>query len=1058
MNGSVFWRLVWKEYRLQRAFWISMAVLTVLVELLVLAFVRAGPERVTWLFAIGLGLPAFYALGCGATLFATEHEAGTYGFQRALPVSAIGLFGSKLVFALGSTLAMIALLWSLAALMAGWHLPRPEGHLALWGLWGLASLELLVWGVFFSLLSTRPLKAAILGAVAASLSTQCAVSALGPLYNVDPYLAAVPYRVAIGAVVALLDVLLGYGWFREVDGVSGALEHLRRLGVIARRHWALLVLLLLPLLAVLANWPWFATARYPIALAGCLWCFTSVEVLVWAMFVSLLLRRSLNLAILVLALVSFVVHVAGAGTMPLERALLIHTLYHSVLPLRAPMVAVVALADLWLAYRRRGETTVRARPVAQTLPAAELPRRTALGRLLWHQWRQSVRMMAALSVLLVPLLLTVVSQWGQRGQVDELRIAVVAVLALAGVPLMGACVFLADQRGHGFRFFAERGIRPGHVWLSRHLVWMAVLFCWTLLVFMTTLAFLDPPAREPQHAVVILGYVFGLAILGYTAGQLCSMFLRSGILAGFFSLVLSGVLCGWAWLMWFLQVPWTWSVVPIPLALLLATWLRAGGWLLERDTLRAWLGPILALMVPAVAVLTAVPAYRVYQIPAVDPGFSPEEFARPATAEERETFQMYYRASLMYVPREAPKRAPDVASESAPPESEAERTARDAAWIKANQEAIGLMLTASRRPTCDFFDPLSDPSKAEVLQRCRFLCDALVASAAQLESEGKLDATWERYEAAVRVSLHFRHRGAWMGPGVADRVEGNVYGRLPTWAAQPGQTPQRIEAAIRQLAKLAEHVPSRSEAIKSDYLRTRRVISSGPAAFAQEIDRTRPRFWATLAMQRLPWERARALRILNLMTARDLKSFSEVESAISREASFVLPDDFRDDPEWLAMMRPTPLLAALHYWFHYGGRSWACTRDLASIETRRRAVRLLLALEARKIEHGELPKKLDELTPSYLDRLPADPYSAEQFQYFPQGLPIPITSAPWDGGEPEVIRAHTPLIWSTSESVIVKDAGEGIPDRYRIVTGRGTSRRPTSEYDVWASGWSFPLP
>jgi len=1056
MNESVFWRLVWKEYRLQRAFWISMAVLTVLVQLLVLAFVWPGPERITWLFAIGLGFPAFYALGCGATLFATEHEAGTYGFQRALPVSVMRLFGSKLVFALGSTLAMITLLWSLAALMAGWHLPRPEGHLALWGLWGLASLELLVWGVFFSLLSTRPLKAAVLGVVAASLSTECAVSALGPLYNVDPYLAAVPYRVAIAAVVALLDVLLGYGWFREVDGMSRALEHLRRLGVIARRHWALLVLLLLPLLAVLANWPWFATARYPIALAGCLWCFTSVEVFVWAMFVSLLLRRSLNLAILVVALVSFVVHVAGAGTMPLERALLIQTLYRSVLPLRAPMVAVVALADLLLAYRRRGETTVRARPVARTLPAAEVPRRTALGRLFWQQWRQSVRMMAALSVLLVPLLLTVILQWGQRGPFDELRIAVVAVLALAGVPLTGACVFLADQRGHGVRFFAEHGIRPGDVWLSRHLVWMAVLLPWTVLLLIAILLFLDPPARQPQHAAVILGYGFGLAILAYAGGQLCSMFLRSGILAGFFGLVLGGVLFGWAGLMWFLQVPWIWSVLPIPAALLAATWLRAPGWLLERNTLRAWLRPALALILPAAAVLAAVPLYRVYDIPAVDPGFSPEEFARRATAEETATVEMYREAAFMYVPISARKLPSGADEETAPPEPEEERNAREKAWIEANEEVIALTVKASRRPACDFFDPLSDPSKAEVLRGCASLSDVLLASAGLLQSEGKLDAAWQRYLAALRVSLHLRHRGgAWFGPDIADSVEGDVYDHLPTWAAHPDQTPEGIEAVIRQLEKLTQHVPSRSDGFKCDYLWARRVISGDPVALAQELDiRRRREFWAALAVQWLPWERARALRGLNLMTARDLKSFLDVESAILREASFAFPDDPREKQEWLALMRSTPLLAALHY----SPRSWAYTRDLASMTTRRRAVHLLLALQAWKIEHGELPKTLDELVGPYLERLPLDPYAAEPFRYFRQGLPIPIRSSPWGSGESEVVEAGRPFIWSTSESVIVKDADEGIPDRYRLYTDRGRSRRPTSEYDVWASGWPFPLP
>jgi hypothetical protein len=623
---------------------------------------------------------------------------------------------------------------------------------------------------------------------------------------------------------------------------------------------------------------------------------------------------------------------------------------------------------------------------------------------------------------------------------------------------MGACVFLADQRGNGVRFFAEHGIRPGYVWLSRHLIWMAVLLLWAVLLLIAILLVLDPPAREPQHAVAILGYGFGLAILAYAGGQACSMFLRSGILAGFFGLVLSSVLGGWAWLMWFLQVPWLLSVMPIPLALLLATWLRAPGWLLERNTLRAWLGPGLALILPTVGVLTAVPLYRVYGIPAVEPGFSPEEFARPATAEDKATFEMYRRAALMYVPMSGRKLPSGTDEETAPPEPEAERTAREKAWIEANEEVIALTVKASRQPACDFFDPDSDSSKFYVLRDSRSLCGLLVAGATQLESDGKLDAAWERYLAALRVSLHLRHRGgAWFGPEIADWVEANVYDRLLPWAAHPRQTPQRIAAAIRELGDLTPNVPSRSDAIKSEYLWTRRVISGDPVALAQEIDtRRRREFWAVLAVQRLPWERARALRVLNLMTARDLKSFSDVESAISREASFAFPDSHRDDQEWLALMRSTPLLVALHY----SPQSWAYTRDLASVTTRRRAVRLLLALEAWKIEHGELPKTLDQLVGPYLDRLPLDPYAAEPFRYFPNGLPIPITSTRWDRWDrnAEVVEAGTPFIWSTTESVIVKDADEGIPDRYRIFTGRSTWRWPTSEYDVWDSGWAFPLP
>ena len=84
----------------------------------------------------------------------------------------------------------------------------------------------------------------------------------------------------------------------------------------------------------------------------------------------------------------------------------------------------------------------------------------------------------------------------------------------------------------------------------------------------------------------MFGY-FILAVVGYVAlgisvGQFASMFLRSGFLAGFFSVLLTSLLAGWCGLMWWWHVSWLWSVLPIPLALLLATRLRTRDWLLER--------------------------------------------------------------------------------------------------------------------------------------------------------------------------------------------------------------------------------------------------------------------------------------------------------------------------------------------------------------------------------------------------------------------------------------------------------------------------------------------
>ena len=62
-------------------------------------------------------------------------------------------------------------------------------------------------------------------------------------------------------------------------------------------------------------------------------------------------------------------------------------------------------------------------------------------------------------------------------------------------------------------------------------------------------------------------------------------------------------------------------------------------------------------------------------------------------------------------------------------------------------------------------------------------------------------------------------------------------------------------------------------------------------------------------------------------------------------------------------------------------------RAFTAIETSRRATCLLLAIEAWKLQHGSLPKTLDQLVGPCLDRLPVDPYSGVSFRYFRDGLP-----------------------------------------------------------------------
>jgi hypothetical protein len=211
---SIGWRLFWKEYRLQRALWIAMAAIAVLVQILSYGLLPPH-DRFPCVFGIACVLPAFYFLGCGAMLFAGERETGTYEFQRMLPVRAITVFCVKAAFGVVSAAAMAGLTMLFAFALTGWTREPSQDFapflvaagFALCGVW------VFLWAVFFSLISCRVVPAAILGITAASTSAFFAVSWVRHYDNLIGYEWA-----AILALVTLVDLWLGSRWFRERGG------------------------------------------------------------------------------------------------------------------------------------------------------------------------------------------------------------------------------------------------------------------------------------------------------------------------------------------------------------------------------------------------------------------------------------------------------------------------------------------------------------------------------------------------------------------------------------------------------------------------------------------------------------------------------------------------------------------------------------------------------------------------------------------------------------------------------------------------------------------------
>ena len=453
MTPSIFWRVVWKEYRLQRSLWIAMAALTAILQLLVIAYEPPHQARAETLYLLALAFPALYALGCGATLFAGEREAGTYEFQRSLPVCAWAVFVGKIVLALGSTLAMLGLMVGFATFLSK---PTPPGtvdvatwRVMAWQVFGFFGLEMFVWAVLFSFATKRVLLAAILGVAAASIGAHLAVAIVTTQGAVATYVDALPWRMVIAAGVALADVSLAARWFREKRGRQ----------------------------------PKFVPAT--------------------------------------------------AAETPPEA----------------------------IALGRRFQQ----------------PQRMAiLGRLIWQHWRQSRGVSLAMAALIVPLLAMLMMwllparenpPWFIERHASEIYrpgdkefFALTILIALASVPLLGICAFLADQRRSSRRFLADHGVPAKYVRLSRQTITLGLplLMFFTLLLALFFLA--SAPLPSPLQSDIIrwarlsevyaeaytLFYfavgVLGCVLIGVAVGQCCSMFLRSPLLAGLFQSAADGPL------------------------------------------------------------------------------------------------------------------------------------------------------------------------------------------------------------------------------------------------------------------------------------------------------------------------------------------------------------------------------------------------------------------------------------------------------------------------------------------------------------------------------------
>ncbi len=956
MNRAIFWRLMWKEYRLQRAFWIAMAALALMLMLLAWQFNDRADDCALWYFYIALATPVFYVLGCASTTFAGEFDAETYEFQRSMPVKAMQVFWSKVALAFLSTFAMFVLLSILAFCLAGGRVLDP--HVTIWEMriWETLAIACMgawlymVWGIFFSLILKRPLLAAIVSVTVASMGSYAIAGIMQIQFPSRSFL-PMQLFVVLTAFLAVVNILLGRRWLRD------------------------------------KMWPAFGV----------------------------------NLPTKIV------------GIMPISKSMTLEQ--------------YISRSNFWTIFRR----------------------------LTWQHWRQSCWLAIVVLVMLAPLILALIQLWlinkySRSGIIlyhdwVDFCMTISIPLAVAMPPLVASFTFLADQRQRSLRFFAERGIGPRMVWFSRLWPWLIIIVPFCLIVILACLFtnnFFDrawnPRRQEEWFAFVfpVALVLFGYPMLSLCVGQFCSMFFRSGFLAGLFSLIITAFLMGWSAYMWMWGMNLLWSVLPIPVILLLATWLRAPDWVLERNAFASWLKPGLVLAVPTVVLLTVVPLYRVYQVPAVDPGFSISEFDRPLTPEEQATRRLFEKAEQsmdLTIWNEIDKEEAEAIKNKAEEEGTQpvwtdysipkELSAKQINFVKANQETISLLIEAGKG--AEKIASYRYPAEIYNIGLPIPIENLLIYSAMMLESDGQLDAALDRYLSAIRISKQYdsiRNEG--------DDLECRVYEQLPLWANRSGQTPERIKNAVRQVEKLTADMPAGDGQIKYRYIGTRKSIREG---MHNMPNMQNPFFF----LGRLPWERARALRLLNLITLQDLEAVRRAVQDAKNGIPIDIPWQTEPYPNFFTNSFYERELLSRYFW----RLNYSINRQYAAMENNRRATRIVLALQAWKLEHGAYPKTLDELVGPYFEKLPNDPFSGESYQYFPQGVKDWMNAR---GINFELLSPGKgkPVVWSTDFLIKIKSSHNQFLNKYWIYDPRPYEgqlwRDPTSLYDILSHGRCFLVP
>lgn len=580
-----------------------------------------------------------------------------------------------------------------------------------------------------------------------------------------------------------------------------------------------------------------------------------------------------------------------------------------------------------------------------------------------------------------------------------------ALGALIGI-VCGTTVFADEQDGGAYRFLGDQRYSLTRIWIVktgvRALITAgAVLLMLLAVVLLTFLTRLDLdrelattqqfplfPRFFPGAMLLAAGgpvlFVTLWAAVGFAIGQFCGLICRRPLLALVIALAV-GMPAVALWLpsleMGGLHV---WQVAIVPVLLLIATWRLMPAWAAGRLGAGRTVATVAATIGAALVGTAACLGYRVAEIPPAADAPDLEGFvAGLPTPEENEGARLI-RAALVRMQnvqqavREATRPPVDVPPPSARDREPSVRerlgnVVVDRGWPANDPELSALVdrLFADDWPR-DLAAAVDLPPGVLLDPRVLTLDSALPELEAASEAGRLLAVRGLQRQAAsdpaefVRA-LHtilpltrtLRDRPLLIGVLVSWRMEEHSLTALERWLERLDGQPELLRKVLADLRQHESAGVADAEAVRRVELLVALNTVDDPEAFlalgdVPAVGSARRSEANLLAFAlRMPWERARVLRLLDQLYSADRQ-----HALAAREMA---PLAFR----------------------HLGSLTDILSRNsrLAVQQARVRTRLLFVALRLYEAEHGQLPASLDALVPQYLPAVPADPFDGAPFRY-----------------------------------------------------------------------------